>query len=59
MPAFFKCKSCGQEHPVPFLLTDKRVFDSLLLSSFNLQCPTTGAYRPYEKRELVWRDETS
>lgn len=57
MPAFFKCKSCGQEHLSPLFFPDEKSFTQGQFGEITLTCPTMRRTAAYEKKDLFWRRE--
>lgn len=56
MPAYYKCKICGGEHPSPIVLRDKEAFDSSILWGERFQCPEKGESAMYEKEDMFWQE---
>ena len=58
MPAFFKCKNCGQDHPSPLYFCDEISFVRDQWGLISLSCPVTQKTSAYGKRDMFWlRDE--
>ena len=58
MPAYFRCKNCGHEHPTPLHFVSNAAFDSATLGTSTFFCPVTMKTSPYEKRDMWWvKDE--
>lgn len=57
MPVYFKCKSCGKEHPSPIAFGNKSAFDTATLKNNGFECPETGEMHSYDKEDMIWRDE--
>jgi len=59
MAVYFKCKSCGDEHPSPIGFGDRRSFETSSLMNNGFQCPVTGQMASYDKKDMVWRDSSA
>lgn len=57
MAVYFKCKSCGKEHPSPIGFGDKSSFDTATLENNGFQCPITGEIHYYDKTDMFWKKE--
>lgn len=57
MAVYYRCKSCGGEHPSPIAFGDKRTFESSTLTNNGFQCLKTGASASYDKKDMFWKDE--
>ena len=56
MPVYYRCKSCGEEHPSPIGFGDRQSFETNSMSGNKFQCPTSGKSASYDKGDMVWRD---
>ena len=54
MPAYFKCKNCGQEHLCPLYFTDEPSFQVAGVGPTSLACPVTFKTATYDKGDLCW-----
>lgn len=57
MPVYFKCKSCGQEHPSPIGFGNKQAFDTAILKDNVFKCPETGELHSYDKEDMIWKEQ--
>lgn len=54
MPAYFRCKNCGHDHPTPLHFVSDLAFESARLGASNFFCPVTHKTSSYEKRDMWW-----
>jgi putative two-component system response regulator len=58
MPLYFRCKSCGDEHPAPLVFTSQALFERTPLASNSFQCEGSKNFARYRKSDLYWKAET-
>ncbi len=56
MPAYYRCKNCGEEHPSPIGFGDRKSFETSSMSGNQFECPKTRKTASYDKKDMVWRD---
>ncbi len=58
MAVYFRCKSCGGEHPSPIAFGDKLSFETSTLTSNSFHCLKTQQMATYDKKDMFWKDES-
>ena len=57
MPLFFRCKSCGEEHPSPLAFSSQTQFERTHLASNSFGCSRSKNYARYRKSDLFRKVE--
>ena len=55
---YYRCKICGKDHRSEVQLGNKKSFESSQLASNKFRCPNTGKSATYDKKDMLWKEET-
>lgn len=56
MPALYRCKHCGELHPIPFPFETEDAFQAFEFSRHLFTCETTGESAMYGDEDFQWQD---
>lgn len=56
VPAYFRCRSCGGEHPAPIQFLDREAMLRTHLTTNVFRCPVRKLSARYTREHLIWRD---
>ena len=59
MPAYYKCKICGSEHPSPIVFPDEVSFANSASENIAFKCPIKLETATYHKRDMSWQDKVT
>jgi putative two-component system response regulator len=58
MSLYFRCRSCGDEHPAPLVFSSQALFERAHLASNSFQCEVSRNFARYRKSDLYWKADT-